>query len=176
MNKKIILFFPLLIAVFLCELLFLGLKNDPKNIDSALVGKSVPEFDQTSLLQPWKVISNQDLPKQYFLINVWGTWCHYCLKEHRFLLELNKQGIQIIGVNYRDKLQSAVQMLENLGNPFVLTINDSEGKLAMKLGVNGTPETYLVDSNHIIRYRYSGELTPQIWQQKFIPKIEKLTD
>jgi probable thiol:disulfide interchange protein dsbE-2 len=66
-------------------------------------------------------------------------------------------------------------MLEQMGDPYRFSINDSRGELALKLGVDGAPETYLVDANGIIRYRFSGMLTEQIWQTELKPQIQALT-
>ena len=46
--------------------------------------------------------------------------------------------------------------------------------VGLKLGVDGAPETYLVDENGVIRYRHSGLLDKETWQTVFLPKIEAL--
>ncbi|URL02487.1 DsbE family thiol:disulfide interchange protein [Avibacterium sp. 20-126] len=173
MNRKALVFLPLLLIIALCGLLLLGLQNDPKKIASALIGKPVPEFYQPDLFDPATNVNNHSLPSEVYLINVWGSWCTYCKQEHAFLMDLQKQGVPIVGLNYRDKRQNALLMLREMGNPFHLIIDDSKGLLAMKLGVDGAPETYFVDANGIIRYRYSGPLNKQIWQQEFQPLWQK---
>ena len=54
MNKKFILFLPLILLLSVCLLLFVGLHKDPKQIASALINKPVPEFYQANLLNPVK--------------------------------------------------------------------------------------------------------------------------
>ncbi|WP_410685652.1 DsbE family thiol:disulfide interchange protein [Avibacterium paragallinarum] len=169
MKRKIIVFLPLMLILSICILLFIGLHNDPKKIASALVGKPIPEFYQANLLDPEQGLSPRSLPKGAYLLNVWGSWCAYCKQEHPFLMKLHQQGVPIVGLNYRDQRQNALQMLQQMGNPFSLVLDDSKGLLAMKLGVDGAPETYFVDRQGIIRYRYSGPLNEQIWQQQFLP-------
>lgn len=173
MNRKLIVFLPLMGILAVCALLLLGLQQDPKKIASALIGKPIPEFSQANLMVPQQMLNNRDLPNTFFLLNVWGSWCVYCKQEHPFLMKLAEKGISIVGLNYRDKAQSAVDMLKKMGNPYYLVINDSQGTLAMKLGVDGAPETYLIDPQGIIRYRYSGELNEKTWQQEFEPEIQK---
>ena len=107
------------------------------------------------------------------MINIWGSWCGYCQQEHPLLLELAKE-IPIVGVDYRDKPQNGITMLQHMGNPYTLVIDDSRGELALKLGVDGAPETYLVDANGIIRYRHSGLLDREIWQKTFVPQLNQL--
>ena len=107
------------------------------------------------------------------MINIWGSWCGYCQQEHPLLLELAKE-IPIVGVDYRDKPQNGIAMLQHMGNPYTLVIDDSRGELALKLGVDGAPETYLVDANGIIRYRHSGLLDRETWQKIFVPQLNQL--
>ncbi len=171
--KRVLLFLPILVILAVCLLLFIGLQQDPKKIASALIDKPVPEFYQADLLQAERVLTHKDLPKRVFLLNVWGSWCGYCKQEHSFLMELAKS-IDIVGLNYRDKPQNGLAMLTQMGNPFILTINDSKGELALNLGVDGAPETYLIDQHGIVRYRYSGSLNPQVWRQWFVPELNKL--
>ena len=174
MKKKLLVFSPLIIVLGVCVLLLVGLQQDPKKLASALIGKPVPEFYQTNLLIPGNILTNKDLPKEPHLINIWGSWCHYCKEEHPFLMELAGQGVKIIGLNYRDKAQSAVEFLHKSGNPFLLVVDDSQGKLAMQLGVDGAPETYLVDEHGVIRYRYSGAIDKTVWRRELLPELEKL--
>lgn len=174
MNRQLITFLPLILILSLCMLLLSGLQQDPKKIASALIGKPIPEFHQANLLATQKILNNTNLPKQPFLLNVWGSWCEYCKTEHPFLMELTAQGIPIVGLNYRDKSQSALEFLHQLGNPFVFVIEDSKGTLAMQLGVDGAPETYLVDPQGVIRYRHSGALNKSEWQKVFLPELNKL--
>lgn len=172
-NKKLIVFLPLISILGVCVLLLLGLQQDPKKIASALIGKPIPEFSQENLLIPQQILNNTHLPDTMFLLNIWGSWCAYCKQEHPFLMKLSTQSIPIVGLNYRDKPQNAIEMLNRMGNPYYLVINDNQGKLAIKLGVDGAPGTYLVDAQGIIRYRYSGELHEKIWKQEFEPEIQK---
>ncbi|WP_439234433.1 DsbE family thiol:disulfide interchange protein [Lonepinella koalarum] len=172
-NKKILFFIPLLLVLAICVLLFQGLQQDPKKIASALIDRPVPEFFQASLDDNNRILNNKDLPKAPYLINVWGSWCYFCRLEHKHLLALAEQNINIVGLNYRDKPQSAVEYLRKFGNPFVLNINDSQGKLAMQLGVDGAPETYIVDKHGIIRYRHSGAFDDEIMQKVILPELEK---
>ena len=65
-------------------------------------------------------------------------------------------------------------MLKRMGNPFVFTIDDSQGELGLKIRRGCAPETYLVDENGVIRYRHSGLLDKETWQTVFLPKIEAL--
>ncbi|WP_424404660.1 DsbE family thiol:disulfide interchange protein [Pasteurella sp. PK-2025] len=171
-RKNCLVFLPLLVMLAVCALLLIGLQQDPKKMASALIGQPVPKFAQPDLLQTDRVLTPQHLPKGVFLLNVWGSWCVYCQKEHPFLLQLS-QSIPIVGLNYRDKPENALAMLAKLGNPYQLVIYDGKGELAHHLGVDGAPETYLVDKQGRIQYRYVGPLNSEVWQKVLLPEIQK---
>ena len=173
MNRKVIFFLPLALLLGVCVLLLAGLNQDPKKIASALIDKPVPEFYQANLLDNRQTLSPKDFPKRPFLLNIWGSWCGYCQQEHPLLLELAKE-IPIVGVDYRDKPQNGIAMLERMGNPFILTIDDSRGEFAMQLGVDGAPETYVIDEHGMIRYRHSGYMDRETWLTEIKPKLDEL--
>ncbi|KGQ69889.1 thiol:disulfide interchange protein [Chelonobacter oris] len=174
MKTRLKLFLPLLGLFALALMLFIGLQRDPSQLALVQQGKPLPEFRLPDLLQPTRQIDNRTLPSQAFLLNVWGSWCPSCLVEHPFLMRLKRQGFLIYGLNYRDNPQAARQMLLEKGNPFVEVLHDQQGGLALALGVYGAPETYLIDGNGVIRFRYAGELNQQVWQRQFVPLFEQL--
>ncbi|MEZ8288687.1 DsbE family thiol:disulfide interchange protein [Vibrio sp. 10N.237.312.B06] len=102
----------------------------------------------------------------YQLVNVWASWCGICKTEHAFLLELQKKGIPIVGLNYRDNPGAALNVLSNDGNPYSTVISDPQGKLALELGVIGTPETYLVDAEGQIVKKLLGVINESVWRKE----------
>lgn len=157
------LFIPLAIFVAMAALLFVGLSLDPDDLPSALIGKPVPEFELASLDDPERNITANDMRGKPYLINVWATWCPTCKQEHPYLLHLAEMGIPIFGVNWRDDRALALRLLERTGDPYQDNIFDPDGYLAMALGVTGTPETFVVDGDGVIRYRLVGMVTERVW-------------
>ena len=151
-----------------------GLKTDPTELPSALIGKPVPVFELDNLLQPGPSISEQDLLGRPALINVWATWCPTCRQEHNDLNELSRRGVLIFGVNYRDDETKARQWLKELLDPYALNISDPAGKLGFELGVYGAPETFVIDHQGIIHMRHVGEVNEQVWADKIGPLYEQL--
>ena len=110
-------------------------------------------------------IDKSALPAQPMLVNVWATWCPTCKAEHAFLNQLAQLGITIVGINYKDDDAKARTWLDAYGNPYAFNITDPDGKLGLELGVYGAPETFLVDSQGIIRGKHVGDLNARVWQQ-----------
>ena len=170
--KRWTLFLPLFIFVMLGFFLWRGLYLDPKDVPSALVDKTFPEFNLPTLVDG-KNRTLKDLKGQVHLVNVWGTWCISCKVEHPFLVKLAKQGVSIIGVNYKDDNDSALKWLNDLGNPYQFTVYDPHGKLGFDLGVYGAPETYVVDQNGVVRYRHVGVVNESVWKKTLEPLVIK---
>ena len=103
------------------------------------------------------------------LLNVWATWCPTCYAEHQFLNKLSAQGIRVVGLNYKDERQKAIKWLNDLGNPYSLSLYDNNGLLGLDLGVYGAPETFLIDGDGIVRYRHAGDLNDRIWEEEIKP-------
>lgn len=157
------LWLPLAAFILLSLLLFKGLSLDPTSLPSALVGKALPEFELQEL-HSLEVLSRQDIIGEPMLVNIWATWCYSCRVEHPYLLELAASGVRIVGLNYKDESVKAVTWLEDLGDPYALTLADTEGMLGLDMGVYGAPETYVVDAQGVVRYRHVGVVDEQVWQ------------
>jgi cytochrome c biogenesis protein CcmG/thiol:disulfide interchange protein DsbE len=162
MGSRAKLFIPLILFVVLALFLFKGLSLDPKAMPSALVDHPLPEFSLPTLSQG-KLLSRDDVIGQVVLLNVWATWCISCRVEHPYLQLLADSGVSIFGVNYKDEDEAARQWLRQLGDPYVANRADREGTLGLDLGVFGAPETYLLDSEGVIRYRHVGVVDDRVW-------------
>lgn len=167
---------PLLVFVVLAILLGSRLGTDPTELPSARLGKPMPEFQLSSLSAPEKILSVADIKGQVVVLNVWATWCISCQVEHPVLKHMAEQGVPIIGINYKDYRESALKYLELHGDPFRFTIFDDKGDLGLDLGVYGAPETYLLDKDGTIRYRYIGVLDPEKWEKVLKPRYEAVRD
>jgi cytochrome c biogenesis protein CcmG/thiol:disulfide interchange protein DsbE len=110
-----------------------------------------------------------------WVLNVWASWCFSCRDEHPFLLQYARSRVvPIYGLNSKDKPEDALAWLGELGDPYVLSVSDLDGRVGIDYGVYGAPETYLIDRNGVIRFKQVGPVTPDIWQEKFLPLIRDL--
>ena len=178
MNKKI-LYLPLVLFLLVAAALMWQLTrnangDDPTRLESALVGKPVPVFKLESLNQPGKTYDRTVLTDgKPVLLNVWATWCPTCRAEHQYLNVLAAQGVRVVGLNYKDDRGKAINWLNTLGNPYVLSLYDGDGMLGLDLGVYGAPETFLIDGKGIIRYRHAGDMNADVWAKEVKPLWDK---
>ncbi|WP_109082875.1 DsbE family thiol:disulfide interchange protein [Aggregatibacter kilianii] len=177
MKKKLylpLIIFLALVAAFLVQLQRNAQGDDPKNLESALVGKPVPAKTLTDLLSTKTFDESLFKQGKPLLLNVWATWCPTCYAEHQYLNHLAKQGVPIIGLDYKDNSEKAVKWLHDLGNPYQVVLKDEKGSFALDLGVYGAPETFIVDGKGVIHYRYAGDVNERVWQEKLQPIYQKL--
>lgn len=166
---------PLVIFLLLVVFLAVGLRRDPNELPSALINKPAPSFRLAQLKDPSATFSAEDLRGKVWLLNVWASWCVGCREEHPWLLEYAKSGVvPIYGLNYKDQTADAIGWLGELGDPYVLSAVDADGRVAIDYGVYGAPETYLIDQNGTIRFKQVGPLAPEIWEEKILPLVQEL--
>ncbi|MDT8281438.1 MAG: DsbE family thiol:disulfide interchange protein [Gammaproteobacteria bacterium] len=151
-------FMPLIVFLALVVFLAIGLTLNPRLVPSPLINKPVPEFELPLLLEQGE-FSNKDLIGQVTLVNVWASWCFACRQEHETVKQLSRDGIPIIGLNYKDQAEDARAWLARLGNPYQAIAADIDGRVAIDWGVYGAPETFLVDKKGIIRHKVIGPLS-----------------
>jgi len=166
---------PFVVFVILAVFLFVGLTLDPREVPSPLVGKPAPAFALQQLHVPGKQFSPQEMKGKVWLLNAWASWCVACEAEHPVLMELARLNIvPILGLDYKDKREAALAVLERRGNPYVLTVSDTDGRAGIDYGVYGVPETYVIDKQGIIQYKQIGPITPQNLKEKILPLVAEL--
>ena len=165
--------FLLILSVFFYLLI---IDRDPLKLPSNLLNKNVPNFETKSLLNDEKFVSSNEFGGEVVLVNFFATWCKPCRDEHAYIKRFSKEeGIRIIGINYKDKPTNTIKWLNNLGNPYSNIPIDKDGRIAIDWGVYGIPETFIVNSKGIIKYRHVGPVTKKIYKKinLLINEIEK---
>ena len=168
---------PLFVFLALSITFFIRLTDgkDTRILPSQLIDHKFPEFSLPDLFQPATRLDKSVFQNKIVLVNVFGSWCVACRQEHPFLQHLAGRGeIPIIGIDWRDDAQKAKAWLSGRGNPYSRVIFDHDSSLIIDLGVTGAPESFLVDKNGRIRYKYTGPLTADIWRDEVEPVIQHL--
>jgi cytochrome c biogenesis protein CcmG/thiol:disulfide interchange protein DsbE len=172
MNRFLL---PLGVFLVLLGFLFVGLKLNPREVPSPLIGKAVPEFTLPQLHEPEQGFSPQSMRGRVWLLNVWASWCVSCRDEHPLLVEFAKSHpVAIVGLNYKDKPDAAQAWLAQLGNPYTLSVSDMEGRVGIDFGVYGVPETFVIDKQGIIRYKQIGPVTDEALRDRILPLVKEL--
>jgi cytochrome c biogenesis protein CcmG/thiol:disulfide interchange protein DsbE len=152
-----------------------ALNRDPRVIPSALVGQPVPHF----MLPPVKGrslgLSSTDLVGEASLVNVFASWCVECRAEHPLLLQLQREDIvPIHGLNYKDPPDNAARWLNALGDPYIRTGADLDGRIAIDWAVYGVPETFVISKDGHIAHKHIGPLSAEALLDTILPLIRRL--
>ena len=171
-----VLIFAALVAVFAFALK----TGDPSKLPSALIGKRAPAtaFAPVEGLvdagRPVPGFSGADLATgKPSVVNFWASWCVPCAEEQPLLVDLQKRtGVTLWGVNYKDDPVAARRFLGRYGNPFAGVGADANGRGAIEWGVDGMPETFVIDGRGTIVYKHVGPITAESLEAKIIPAVK----
>ncbi len=164
---------PLIFAGFVALAAVGMFRDNPDDLPSTLVGQIAPAITPEPLADYPAVTADRLTSGQVTLVNFWASWCPPCRAEHPKLLELEASGVPIIGVNFKDQAGNAASYLEEDDNPFVAVAYDPQGRTAIDWGVTAPPETFILDGQGKVLFRFAGPLIGSDFQQRFLPELQK---
>jgi cytochrome c biogenesis protein CcmG/thiol:disulfide interchange protein DsbE len=166
---------PLAVFAILLVFLWIGLSLDPREVPSPLIGKPAPAFALSTLHEPAKTLTSEDMKGQVWMLNVWASWCVSCRVEHPLLMQLARANVvPVVGLDYKDKPEDGRAWLAQNGDPYRVSIVDQDGRVGIDFGVYGVPETFVVDKTGAIRYKQIGPITVDALQTKILPLVREL--
>ena len=170
---SLFLILPPLIFLGLVALFIFGMqRNNPNEMRSTLIGQSAPKIQETALAG-YEVFRNEMIENgEVTLVNFWASWCPPCRAEHSTLQDLSESGISVYGVNVKDRDENAIGFLEDEGNPFAAVAFDNKGRTGIDWGVTGLPETFIIDGDGTVLFRFNGPLIAENYTSRFLPELE----
>lgn len=178
-TKKMAKISPLMIApplIFAGFVAMAGIgmfRADKDILESTRVGKPAPAITPAALADFPNVTAQSLQSGELTLVNFWASWCPPCRAEHPKLLEMQADGVQIIGVNFKDLARDAARYLNNDGNPFAAIAFDERGRTAIDWGVTAPPETFILDKDGVVVFRFAGPLIGSDYENRFLPELIK---
>ena len=162
---SIILIFLIIFAVF-----YKSLKDTNIYTPEVKVNNDIPIFSAELLLLNENSTSTEIFKlDEFYLLNIWASWCAPCRDEHSILMHLSKNNkLTIVGMNYKDNKENAKNFLDELGNPYEKIMVDKNGTNSIEWGAFGVPETFIIYNNKIIK-KYIGPLN-----QELLIEIQKI--
>lgn len=149
---------------------------NPRSVPSALIGRTPPDFALPEIEESGvPALSSADLRglDRPVLVNFWASWCVPCIIEHPQLMRLHREGVPVFGIAYKDRPADSVRFIRQHGNPFRKLSRDEPGRVAIDWGVYGVPETYLLDRQGVIRWRWAGPITDDVLAQDLRPLLAR---
>ena len=166
---------PLGVFLALAIALAAGMGRDPRALPSPLLGQPAPAYELPLLEGDGRSIRASDMRGKVWLLNVWASWCTPCQLEHPVLVDFAARSrTPVLGLNYKDQPEAARQWLARLGNPYLATGVDADGRTGIDFGVFGVPETFVIDQAGVIRLRHAGPVTPEFLERTLVPLLREL--
>jgi cytochrome c biogenesis protein CcmG/thiol:disulfide interchange protein DsbE len=181
-RRRLLLLAPLGVAAgagvgFLAMLRGMGTGSyNPRGVPSALIGKPPPDFTLPALdgaERPALAAADLRGAGKPVLVNFFASWCMPCVVEHPMLMRLSREGVPVFGIAYKDKPEDSQNFLRRHGNPYARLGVDLPGRVAIDWGLYGVPETYLIDKEGIIRWRWAGPLTEDTLRAELQPLLRR---
>lgn len=149
--------------------------QDKTKLPSQLIDREIPKFQVEDLLNSGKYRTEADFVGKITLLNVWASWCPSCYVEHPYWKQYaSNKDLTLVGLNYRDTKPKALKFLAEQGDFFEWNLFDKNGRLGIDFGVYGAPETFIIDKSGKVRYRHVGVVTPEVYNDVFLPLIDKI--
>ena len=147
---------PLIVFAILIPVFVIGLGRNPNELPSPFIGKPAPQFVLPTLKDPAQSVGTDSFAGETVLVNVWATWW---------------DAIPIYGINWRDTRAEALRWLQQLGDPYEASGDDSDGRVGIDWGVYGAPETFLVGADGTVLHKHLGPLDRAAWERDFVPLL-----
>ena len=133
--------------------------NDPRRVDSPLIGKLAPVADLPYLEREGSM-SIADLRGNIVVVNFWASWCVACRAEHDDLMwaaqAYRDLGVVFVGVDFQDERDDAIAFLDEMGRGYDNVV-DPESRFSIEFGVYGIPETFFIDAEGYVAAKITGE-------------------
>ena len=169
---RLIAFVPLaaLLALVGVSVFLLTREGERNRFTEGMVGQQLPAYS-LSRLEGDEPLTSEERRGRAYVINLFASWCTPCRAEHAQLMTLQRQGVDVVGISYKDRPEASAAFLAELGNPFADVGSDPEGRYGLEIGVTGVPETFVVGPDGTIRAAYRGPLTDEALRDVILPAL-----
>lgn len=169
---RLIAFVPLaaLLALVGVSVFLLTREGERNRFTEGMVGQQLPAYS-LSRLEGDEPLTSEERQGRAYVINLFASWCTPCRAEHAQLMTLQRQGVDVVGIAYKDRPEASAAFLAELGNPFADVGSDPEGRYGLEIGVTGVPETFVVGPDGTIRAAYRGPLTDEALRDVILPAL-----
>jgi cytochrome c biogenesis protein CcmG, thiol:disulfide interchange protein DsbE len=160
------------IVVPVLALLAFGMTIDPRAIPSPMPGHEAPDFS-LPVLDPGDLAASPietgtlSLHRgDVIVVNFWASWCGPCRQEHpalsRVAARYDGEDVRFFGILYNDSERNARRWIQEMGGKRYPTLLDPRSTTAIDYGLYGVPETYVIDRDGQIAFKYIGPIPESV--------------
>jgi len=105
------------------------------------------------------------------VLNFWASWCVPCREEFPLFKDRlatlgERDGLQVVGVLYKDQPELAQAFLSDFGASWP-SLTDPDGSIAAAYRVVAPPQTYFIDKDGVLRGIQIGEVRPDDFDTQY---------
>lgn len=139
--------------------------------DKRVEAGQAPDFALTTF--DGQNLKLSDLKGKVVVVNFWATWCLECEREASDLEQVwrdyQDRGVQFVGIDYLDQAPLNREYIERYGITYP-NGPDLQGRAYQAYGVQGLPETFVVDPQGAVRKVFIGAVS----RAELAAEIEKV--
>jgi cytochrome c biogenesis protein CcmG, thiol:disulfide interchange protein DsbE len=159
MMKKIIGVMCVMIIILIG--IFITFKEKPRSV-GVNIGDAAPDFELQTI--DGQSVKLSDYKGKKVILNFWATWCPPCKEEMPKLEKYYDQkpaDVELLAVNFtvtEKKRENVVQFVQKHQYSYPILL-DEKNKVNSTYEILSLPTTYFIDSEGVIREKFTGPLT-----------------
>lgn len=172
LGRRLLAFTPFFVFAGLLVVVWVTLASGGARNDATqgLLGREAPAYVLAPLTGETPVTSAAYEGRRY-VVNFFASWCVPCRYEHPWLMDLKARGVPIVGVAYKDAPEKTAAFLARDGDPYAAVGQDPAGRFGLELGIEGVPETFVIDSDGTIIALHRGPITEEVMRDRILPAL-----
>ena len=163
-HGRVAVWVVLPVAVVVALLLVLLATRDPsseRQVRSSLLGRLAPDIVGPTL--DGEVFSIDDQRGRWVVVNFFSTTCIPCIREHPELVAFQSSHMAaadatVVSIAFDDSADNVRRFFAENGGDWPVLVEDT-GAVAVRYGVTGVPESYLVAPTGVVASKFIGGLT-----------------
>jgi cytochrome c biogenesis protein CcmG, thiol:disulfide interchange protein DsbE len=105
---------------------------------------------------------------RWVVVNFFGTWCPPCIAEHPHLVEFHETHagsgeVEVVSIAFNDTRDDIEAFFADYGGEWPVLAEGVDGQsvnsVAIRWGVTGLPESFLIAPDGVVVYKFTGGVT-----------------
>ena len=135
--------------------------GDDAGVRSTLIGRPAPGIAGETI--DGEAYDLADRRGEFVVVNFFATWCVPCIREHPELVEFERRqrkegGASVVSVVFDSRPEQVRDFFDENGGDWPV-VPDPDGRTALRYGVTGVPESYLIGPDGIVLAKIEGGVT-----------------